>query len=292
MIVLISIVFIRPLTFVQAASPVTITLQPISTQYQTGDLINLPLRINTQGGGIYSVQTDISFPSDKLEVTGIDTTGTVFPLQVVNSYSPGKISLIRGSFSPINNASGLIATIQLKAVKTGASELIFDSTTVALNNQNNNQTSAPGITLTVTSPTVKPSPSPTTSTITVFAAGTPVNGVYPTLALQIRNLKNNQWKTVKSFKNIDSTKIHELVYKHSSKVAAGDIRVRFTNDRYLPKKGQDRNLMVDKINLDGVDIETERSSTFSEGSWSSNNGCSAGFKSSQWLHCNGYFEYR
>jgi hypothetical protein len=51
-------------------------------------------------------------------------------------------------------------------------------------------------------------------------------------------------------------------------------------------------LYVDKINLNGVDIETEKATTFSTGSWSSTDGCADGFKQSEWLHCNGYFEFR
>lgn len=342
--ILISLVFMSPFFTVQAATPVTITLQPAVTQYKTGDLISIPMRINTQGEGIYSLQTDISFPTDQLEVLSIDTTNSIFPLQVINTYSPGKISLIRGSFSPINTVNGLIATIQMKALKTGNAELVFDPTTVALNQTGTNQSNAFGVTLTINSlvpsPTPKPSPtltpsplpsllpslapspsikpsafvtpsplpsviptpspsvtpspspsvSPTTSTITVFAAGTPADGLYPTLALQIRNAKNN-WKTVKTFTNVTSL-LNQLVYRHNTLLQPQDIRVRFTNDRYLPKKGQDRNLYIDKINLDGVDIETERNTTFSTGSWSSQNGCSDGFKRSEWLHCNGYFEFR
>jgi hypothetical protein len=258
----------------------------------------------------------------------------VFPLQVINTYSPSSISLIRGSFSPINTPAGLIATIQMKALKTGTAELVFDPTTVALNQTGTNQTNAFGVTLTINSivpsptpkpspslfpspipspipsvlpspsvipspsvvpspsvsPSPSPSPSPTTSTITILAAGTPAEGIYPTLALQIRNTKNN-WKTVKTFTNVSSL-LNQLVYKHTSVIQPQDIRIRFTNDRYLPKKGQDRNLYIDKINLDGIDIETERNTTFSTGTWTSQNGCGNGFKQSEWLHCNGYFEYR
>jgi len=118
--ILISLIFVPLLTLVQAATPVTITLEPTASQYKPGDLITIPMRINTQGEGIYSIQTDISFPTDQLEVLSIDTTNSIFPLQVINIYSPGKISLIRGSFSPINTPSGLIATIQMKALKVGA----------------------------------------------------------------------------------------------------------------------------------------------------------------------------
>jgi hypothetical protein len=296
---------------VQAATPVTITLEPAVSQYKPGDLITIPIRINTQGEGIYSLQTDISFPTDQLEVISIDTATSIFPLQVINIFSPGKISLIRGSFSPINTSNGLIATIQIKALKSGVAELVFDPTTVALNQTGTNQTTALGTTLKINSPlpSVTPtplpipslipspsvipssSPTPTNSTITIYAAGTPAEGVYPTLVLQIHNLKNNTWKTVKTFTSVSSL-LNELVYTHNTLVQPKDIRVRFTNDRYLAKKGQDRNLYVDKINLNGVDIETEKATTFSTGSWSSTDGCADGFKQSEWLHCNGYFEFR
>ncbi len=328
LIMILTLLLALPLTFAKAATPVVMTLEPTVVSYKVGDIITLPLKINTSGEGIYSIQADISFPSDSLQVTGVDTTNSVFPLQVINTYSTGSVSLIRGSFSPINTSNGLIATIQMKALKTGNPELVFDPTTVALNQTGTNQTNAFGVTLTINSvvpsplpspspsslpsPSLKPSPSilpspvpsvipspspspipspsPTTSTITIYAVGTPAEGIYPTLALQIRNAKNN-WKTVKTFTNVTSL-LNQLVYQHPTLIQPQDIRIRFTNDRYLPKKGQDRNLYIDKINLDGVDIETERNTTFSTGSWSSQNGCGDGFKRSEWLHCNGYFEYR
>lgn len=61
---------------------------------------------------------------------------------------------------------------------------------------------------------------------------------------------------------------------------------------YLPAKKEDRNLIVDKINIDGKDYQSEAATTYSLGSWAPSDGCKAGFKKSEWLHCNGYFEYR
>ncbi len=68
-------------------------------------------------------------------------------------------------------------------------------------------------------------------------------------------------------------------------VSASDIRVLFTNDN-----GTARDAYIDAITIDGVRYETEAASTESKGTWSGGN-CGQGFKTSPWLHCNGWVHY-
>lgn len=75
----------------------------------------------------------------------------------------------------------------------------------------------------------------------------------------------------------------------ASTAAPGRIDVRFLNDGLT--NGVDRNVRVDYIEVDGVRYQTEASSTFSTGTWSSSNGCGDGYKQNELLHCNGYFRY-
>ncbi len=74
-------------------------------------------------------------------------------------------------------------------------------------------------------------------------------------------------------------------------ISADRVRVRFTDDLYVPSQGIDRNLRVDNITIDGVVFETEGNSVYSTGSWKPADGIVAGNRNSEFLNANGYFQY-
>lgn len=124
-------------------------------------------------------------------------------------------------------------------------------------------------------------------TLKIYAAGTPANNVYPTLEVNVKGQK------VQTLTNIvgDTTKrqFMEFIYSQDNPMSPKDITLNFVNDD--ANATEDRNVMVDKINIDGIDYQTEDISTVSLGSWDSLNGCNIGNKKSEWLHCTGYFSY-
>ncbi|MFK8112100.1 MAG: DUF4347 domain-containing protein, partial [Rubripirellula sp.] len=73
-------------------------------------------------------------------------------------------------------------------------------------------------------------------------------------------------------------------------IKADQIRVLFTNDQYAPEQGIDRNLVVDRVVIDGVTYESESDSTFSTGTWTGG-AIEPGNHQSETLHSNGYFQY-
>ncbi len=73
-------------------------------------------------------------------------------------------------------------------------------------------------------------------------------------------------------------------------IAANQIRLVFLNDG-VSADGEDRNLRIDKIDVDGRVIETESSNVYSTGTWDDATGCAPGFKQSEVLHCGGYFDF-
>ncbi len=126
------------------------------------------------------------------------------------------------------------------------------------------------------------------SLIEVFAAGTPAGGVYPNAQLVINNVVVATSNNIQG--DIENRDFERIAYRYPIKLTESDkIQVKFTND--LNENGEDRNLIVDKIRVDGIDYETESSSVFSFGSWSAANSCGPGYKLSETLACNGYFEY-
>ncbi len=74
-------------------------------------------------------------------------------------------------------------------------------------------------------------------------------------------------------------------------VSPSSIRIAFSNDAYDPAQGLDRNLVVDAIELNGTRYETEAGNVFSTGTWRPGDGIVPGFRQSETLHSNGYFQY-
>ena len=71
-------------------------------------------------------------------------------------------------------------------------------------------------------------------------------------------------------------------------VTASRVRVAFTNDGSTPA---DRNLIVDRIIIDGDTYETEDPAVFSTGTWTPDRGVVRGFHQTETLHVNGHFQY-
>ncbi len=70
-----------------------------------------------------------------------------------------------------------------------------------------------------------------------------------------------------------------------------DIRINFVNAVYDPAQGLDGNLGIDWIRVDGVQYETEAPTVYSTGTWSPGVGITPGYKQSEILHDNGYFQF-
>ncbi len=152
-------------------------------------------------------------------------------------------------------------------------------------------TAAPFVT---PSPTAGPTLAPVTipvgsqqTKIRVFAAGTPSEGVYPTLHLVLNGGRVATFENIKG--NPTARSFQEFGYTAPSQVN-GSIRLEFSNNGAA--NGEDRNVYVDKIIVGNTTYETEDPSVYSVGSWNQSAGCGGGNKRSEKLHCNGYFQYR
>ena len=93
---------------------------------------------------------------------------------------------------------------------------------------------------------------------------------------------------VATYDNI-STSGESFFFEGDGNVTADRVRVAFINDSFT--QGQDRNLDVDFLRIDGQTFETEASTTFSTGTWLPADGVQSGFRQSETLHSNGYFQF-
>ncbi len=94
---------------------------------------------------------------------------------------------------------------------------------------------------------------------------------------------------VATYNNI-STSGQLFSFQADNTVTADRVRVQFINDAFNPGVF-DRNLNVDFLRIDGQTFQTEAATTFSTGTWLPADGVTAGFRQSETLTSNGYFQF-
>lgn len=82
-----------------------------------------------------------------------------------------------------------------------------------------------------------------------------------------------------------------LTHTLAGNVTADQVRIVFENDLYDPDNGLDRNVRIDALIIDGERFETEAPTVFSTGTWKPEDGVVPGFRQSEFLHTDGYFQY-
>ncbi|WP_419190059.1 carbohydrate-binding domain-containing protein [Stieleria marina] len=96
--------------------------------------------------------------------------------------------------------------------------------------------------------------------------------------------------TVATFESI-GTALQDFTFQTASDASSSQIRAVFTNDLFDEATGTDRNLRVDSVTIEGVTLQTESPDVFSTGTWKPEDGIVPGFRESETLHSDGYFQY-
>jgi glucose/arabinose dehydrogenase len=122
--------------------------------------------------------------------------------------------------------------------------------------------------------------------ITVYAAGSTGS---EQMQLQVGGTIVQTWNNVGG--NADSGQFQAFTYSGAATATPDQVRVLFTNDLYEPAQNLDRNLRVDRIDVNGITVQSEDQRVFSTGTWLPADGIQPGFRQSEWLHGNGYFQY-
>lgn len=126
---------------------------------------------------------------------------------------------------------------------------------------------------------------PNTETfIEIQASGKTVGSEPPKIALDIKGEQ-----VMYTFVSDRSTS-YNYTFRGAS-LKPEDVRVRFMNDYTDRQTQESRDVRIDYIKINGVKYESEHESVFSTGTWSKGEKCNGGYKKSDWLHCNGYFQY-
>ncbi len=125
-----------------------------------------------------------------------------------------------------------------------------------------------------------------TLSITIYAAG---ETGQETMELLIDGTSVARFENVLG--NVAQREFQSFTYETTDKsITADRIRVQFVGDVYEPGV-IDRNLWVDRIEINGVAYETESDNVFSNGTWVSGLGIAPGNRNTETLHTDGYFQY-
>ena len=122
------------------------------------------------------------------------------------------------------------------------------------------------------------------STVDVYAAGATNQ---ETIELQIDGQTVQVWDNIGG--DAYAGQFQKFTFETNEDVDPSQIRIAFTND--LNEGGIDRNVRIDKIVVDGETIETESANVFSTGTWKVEDGVQPGFRLSEYLHADGYFQF-
>ncbi len=120
-----------------AAEAATLYLSPASGSYQVGKTFSASIYTNSADQASNAYSGSLSFPTDKVEVTGLSKSGSIMSLWVQEpSYSNanGTISFEGIIFNPgYNGAAGKLLTITFRAKAVGAASVRFTSSSVLAN---------------------------------------------------------------------------------------------------------------------------------------------------------------
>ncbi|MBB3208041.1 glucose/arabinose dehydrogenase [Rhodopirellula rubra] len=122
--------------------------------------------------------------------------------------------------------------------------------------------------------------------ITVFAAGATGE---EQMQLEIDGTIVQTWNNVAG--DADGGVFQEFTYNGAPDATADQVRVLFSNDAYEPALNLDRNLRVDRVVVNGNTVQSEDPLVFGTGTWLPADGIAPGYRQSEWIHGNGYFQY-
>ena len=120
------------------AGGASLYLSPSNGTYNVGNTFSVAVMVNTGGVAINAAEATLTFDAEKLEITNISKSGSIFPMWVENpSFSGGSVSFGGGLLTPgYNGSSGRIIIINFRAKSKGVAGVSFSSGRVLPNSPN------------------------------------------------------------------------------------------------------------------------------------------------------------
>lgn len=119
------IVSILAVVLIRAAGT-RLYLAPGSAEMATSATLQVAIRVDSPDL-VNAVQANVSYPADKLELVGVDYTGSAFGVQAEETKSSGLVKIARGvnGGSPSVTGDNLVATLTFRALVAGTANLSF-----------------------------------------------------------------------------------------------------------------------------------------------------------------------
>jgi len=132
LIILVGLIFV-PLSFVKADSGASLYLTPSSGNYNTDNLINVSVEINTGDETINAVKSILNF-NEKLEVQSISKSGSILGLWMEEPSFDNSARTVSfggaGAGTTYKGSAGKLITITFKAKDSGTGIINFSSNSV------------------------------------------------------------------------------------------------------------------------------------------------------------------
>ncbi|MDP2930380.1 MAG: cohesin domain-containing protein [bacterium] len=112
-------------------------LNPASGEYRLGDTLIAEIKIDTQGEYINTIEANLNFSSDVLEIQDLSEGNSILTLWVKDpEFKNNSISFIGGVPGGYNGPDGLIGKIifKVKPAETNNAQIVFENTSRALIN--------------------------------------------------------------------------------------------------------------------------------------------------------------
>jgi len=131
------LVFVFSFLIFSSADAATLYFSPSSGSYNVGEQFSLSVYVSSADQSMNAASGVISFPSDKLEVTSLSKTGSIFNLWVQEpsfSNSNGTVNFEGIVLNPgFTGASGKILTVNFRIKTAGSALISFSSGSVLAN---------------------------------------------------------------------------------------------------------------------------------------------------------------
>ncbi|MBI5742654.1 MAG: hypothetical protein HZA25_02355 [Candidatus Niyogibacteria bacterium] len=111
----------------------TLSISPEAKSLKIGEEFNFDLNLNTEGAEVNAAQATVQFPTDLLELVGVNRSGSVFNFWVeepVISNEDGTLKFIGGTSKIVSGATLKVLTLQFKAKGAGKKDVAMSEAVV------------------------------------------------------------------------------------------------------------------------------------------------------------------
>jgi uncharacterized protein (UPF0333 family) len=103
----------------------TLSVEPGSQPVSEGSILTIALYEDSKSDSVNAVQTNLTYPADKLKLVKIDTSGSAFAIKAQEDGGSGSIKIARGTIKPVTGKQ-LVARAQFRAkANSGTANIEF-----------------------------------------------------------------------------------------------------------------------------------------------------------------------